>query len=184
MITQARLKELLHYDPDTGVFTWLPRKPSDFTSNGTRSAEGSCRIWNAKFVGKVAGSQNGRGYRDIEIDYHSYRANRLAWLYQTGEFPTELIDHINGARMDDRWCNLRAATNQQNIRNAAAYKTNTAGLKGAHKVITRRGEVRWRATITIAGERINLGRFATAEEAHAAYCSAAREMFGPFARAS
>ncbi|MCK9994454.1 MAG: hypothetical protein Dbin4_02974, partial [Alphaproteobacteria bacterium] len=98
-LTQSRLKELLHYDPDTGVFTRRVQ-----TSSNAR-------------VGDVAGCLHPEGYRHIQIDGKRYAAHRLAWLYMTGEWPTNQLDHLNGVRDDNRWGNLREATHGQNQQN-------------------------------------------------------------------
>src|SRR5690349_15052213 len=100
-LTQQYLKEILHYDPETGVFIW-------YTSRG------HCK------AGNVAGSLN-LGYILIGICNFKYQAHRLAWLYMTGEWPTFEIDHKNGVSSDNRWENLREATriiNGQNRRKA------------------------------------------------------------------
>nr|UVX44468.1 MAG: zinc-binding loop region of homing endonuclease [Bacteriophage sp.] len=65
-LTQDRLKELLHYNHDTGIFTWVQR------------ASKSVR------VGNSAGSKNKSGYIDIRIDKSLHKAHRLAWLYIYG----------------------------------------------------------------------------------------------------
>ena len=101
MITQERLRRLLHYEPETGVFTWLER--SSPHSKG--------------HVGRVAGAFDVRGYWRIKIDYKSYRAARLAWFYMTGEWPTQEIDHINRNPADNRWINLRSVDGSQNTYN-------------------------------------------------------------------
>jgi hypothetical protein len=115
MITQARLKEVLHYSPDTGEFVWLtnPR--------------------NQRKVGKLAGSVTADGYATIGIDGFYYKAHRLAHLYMTGILPTDYIDHINGYRNDNRWDNLRNATRQQNQHNSGKAVNNTSGFKGVTK---------------------------------------------------
>lgn len=111
-ITQAQLKEILHYCPETGVFTWIVRL-------GARGQ-----------VGAVAGSEHSKGYIHIIISKVSYKAHRLAWLYMTGEWPPSQVDHINETKADNRWENLRPATNQQNCSNKKARSDNTTGLKG------------------------------------------------------
>jgi hypothetical protein len=98
-LTQERLKELLHYDPETGIFTNL-------TQRGGHAKKGA-----------VAGTKNSIGYVCIRIDYDQYRAHRLAWLYVYGEFPEKFIDHMNEIRDDNRIINLRLATHQENLHN-------------------------------------------------------------------
>jgi len=99
-LTQVELKEILHYDPDTGKFTW----------NDCRN---SC-----VHKGDSAGTYCDR-YIRISIDGKSYRAHRLAFLYMEGELPSDCVDHINRVRDDNRWCNLRHATRRQNNHNAS-----------------------------------------------------------------
>lgn len=162
-LTAERLRDFLHYDPDTGVFTWIAR-PSRAVSAGT-----------------IAGCPNEHGYRLIQFGGKIYQAHRLAWLYMTGEWPKDQIDHINRTPGDDRWCNLREADGTQNQANQNRSRNNTVGYKGV--TIDRKRRNPYKATITVRGRCFNLGRFATPEEAHSAYCAAARKHFGEFASA-
>lgn len=111
MITQSRLKEVLLYNPTDGVFVWLE-------SRGRVSK------------GSIAGAKHKEGYIRIRIDGVEYLAHRLAWLYMKGVLPDCLIDHKNGVRDDNRWCNIRVATEQQNMHNASIGKRNSTGIKG------------------------------------------------------
>lgn len=158
-LTQERLKELLHYDPDTGVFTWL--------QPGKR-----------RLVGFTAGTVNSRGYLYISIGGKQYRAHRLAWLYMTGEVPENEIDHRNGIGTDNRFANLRKATRSQNKANSATYKSNSSGCKG---VGFDKATGRWKARVQVNGKRISLGYFDSPESAYAAYCEAATKFHGEFA---
>ena len=98
MLTQERLKEVLNYDPETGVFTWARKGPG-------------------VAFGKRAGSFTSEGYRRVTIDKKEYRAARLAWLYVYGEWPSEVVDHINRDRSDDRIRNLRDVPARVNSKN-------------------------------------------------------------------
>jgi hypothetical protein len=162
MLTAQRLRELLHYDPVTGIFHW--------------------RIAVARRVkvGDIAGSVHRDGYRQIMIDGRRYYAHHLAWLYVHGEWPPSELDHINGVPDDNRIANLRLATPSQNQWNQGNRKNNTSGFKGVGWHRRRR----WRAQIGINGRYIHLGYFATPEEAHQTYCAAAKERFGEFTRAA
>lgn len=153
MITQSRLKELLHYDPDTGVFTWLVSRQ---------------RIR----CGDVAGCIRSDGYRKIGVVGKPYQAHRLAWLYMTGSWPKDGTDHRNGVKDDNRWDNLREATQCENNQNMAIPSTNTSGFMG---VSWDAQAGKWKAAIGIAGRVKNIGRFTTPEAAHAAYLSAKAE---------
>jgi hypothetical protein len=154
-LTRARLRELLHYDKDTGEFRWLER-----VSNEVRP-------------GSVA------GYVEIRIDQRAYVAHQLAWLYTTGRWARPLIDHRDGNSTNNRWSNLRRATPSQNSANSRRSRQNTSGYKG---VCLCRRSGRWRAFICKQGRVIHLGTFATPDAAHAAYMVAARKLFGEFAR--
>lgn len=164
MITLSRLKELLHYCQETGLFVRLVSTSS-----------------NAK-VGDVAGRKHSRGYWHIGIDGKDYLAHRLAWLYMTGAWPTNQIDHINGVRDDNRISNLRGATNAENQQNTALRDDNTSGFMG---VSWFRERGKWHARITIAGKDKHLGYFDTPEDAHEAYLTAkaAHHRFQPVMRA-
>jgi hypothetical protein len=161
MLTQARLQEVLHYEPETGEFVWLER-----LEEGARS----------DLVGEQAGCLHWKGYLNIMIDGKEYRAHRLAWLYMYGSFPKNQLDHINRDRVDNRIANLRLASNSQNGANSNA-KPSFSGLKGAH---WHSRDKKWFSAIYYNGKKHHLGRFATAEEAHAAYCEAAEKMHGEF----
>lgn len=159
-ITQSRLKELLAYDPDTGVFTWRMKR-------GPRSA------------GSVAGSTDKDGYILINVDGCQYRAHRLAILYVTGVMPTTDVDHRRGNRTDNRFDELRVATRTQNSQNSLRHSDSRSGLKGAH-YHPRSG--RWLSRIRMDGKNVYLGIYRTAEEANAAYVAKAMAAFGEFYR--
>lgn len=160
MITQSRLKELLHYDPETGSFTWLVQK-----FRGDKGATAGCNI--------------GHGYWKIGIDRKRYYAHHLAWLYMTGEWPVGVIDHRDGDALNNRWANLRLADKSLNAANMRTPKSNTSGRKG---VTWLRREKKWLAQIKVNGRRRALGYFDDKDEAAAAYENAARASFGEFAR--
>jgi hypothetical protein len=110
----------------------------------------------------------------ISLDNIYYRAHRLAWLYVHDVWPDDQIDHINGCRDDNRIANLREVTNAQNMQNLhRPHSRNTSGYLGVHFVRERN---RWGAQIRDNGRKRNLGHFATAEEASAAYLAAKREL--------
>lgn len=152
------VKSYFNYNPETGLFTRL------------------CQVGKGK-IGSIAGTVS-CGYIAIGIDYTLYRAHRLAWLYMTGDDPGQLeIDHINGKRVDNRWCNLRLATLSQNRCNAPLRKSNTTGWKGVYLSKERNS---YRAEICFENIKYHLGRFHTAEEAGAAYLKAAARLHKEF----
>jgi hypothetical protein len=169
MLTAERLREVADYEPDTGLFTWRLRRKSEFTDRR------AFRAFNSMRAGAIAGNVSDQGYRRILIDGKMYLAHRLAWLYVFGVFPKEQIDHKNGERADNRIFNLREATSFENRRNSRRRTHTITGLTGVFKVKNS-----WCAKI----RNVHIGCFNTAEEAHAAYCAAAREQYGEFARTS
>lgn len=155
-LTQARLKELLHYDAPSGVFRWrveshVARRPWD-----------------------VAGRKNEKGYTIIDIESRQFRAHRLAWLYVHGRWPSDQLDHRNGDRSDNRLVNLRDATNKENHENFALSRGNTSGYRG---VSWDKNRQKFTAKVVHHGKTINVGRFDTAEEAGAAAAAKRAELF-------
>jgi len=136
--TQKRLKELLHYDPVTGIPTWKV-----------------FRRHNAN-IGDVAGYINKRGYRIISIDDHPYKASRLAYLYMTGNFPSEEIDHENRIKHDDSWGNLRPLSRLGNNLNRGIMANNTSDVTG---VYWNKKLSKWRSAINVNYKYIHLGYF-------------------------
>lgn len=154
-LTVERLRERLHYNCDTGIFTW----PN----------------------GRVAGCRSADGYLSIRIDGTIFRANRLAWLWMTGEWPIYNIDHADSDFSNDRWGNLRLATQSQNSANRRIASNNSSGIKG---VSWYKKYGKWAAHIKKNGRREFLGYFENIEDASAAYATAAVKLFGEFARAA
>lgn len=166
-LTVHRIRELLSYDPETGDFVWLVNRRK------VRAGSIAGRTWTSR--------RDGHQYREIRIAGRDYLAHRLAWLLTYGQWPSECIDHVNGDGLDNRLANLREATNSQNQCNKRHQRHNAIGLKG---VSFDRLTKKWRARIMVHGRDKHLGRFPTAELAHAAYCAAAADMHGEFARTS
>lgn len=153
---QKRLKEILSYNPLTGGFVSL------LIRRGPRKTAGT--------IGCLSG-----GYLTIMVDGKTYKAHRLAWLYMTGSLPKENIDHANGDRLDNSWCNLRLASRSQNRANSKT--SSRTGLKGVYAVPGG-----YQAAIRHKGHRHHLGVFESKHDAHAAYKDAAYKMHGEFAR--
>jgi HNH endonuclease len=159
IVTADELRKLLSYNPDTGKFFWL------VSLSWRRQA------------GDIAGSNISR-YRAICLNYVRYYEHVLAWLYMTGDWPASEIDHKDRNGRNNRWSNLRLATHAENGANTKGR--GISGLKGAYWDVSRN---KWRSQITYQGKTINLGRFASAEEAHAAYMVKAKALFREFASA-
>lgn len=159
-LTADYVKSILNYDPVSGIFIWIKPRPK-------------IKIWS------IAGGITELGYVKIKIDGKKYLAHRLAYLYMTGEWPKDEIDHVNMIRSDNRWENLRAATRSQNFGNQKKYKSNKSGIKG---VSWDKECSKWLAQIQVDKKKIKLGRFDNIEDAENAYAKAALELFKQFAR--
>ena len=146
-LTLSRLKEVLHYNPKTGVFT----------NRITRC--------NRAIKGTVTGCVNPNGYLLIQIDGTLYRAHRLAYFYENGRWPPADLDHRNGVRDDNRIKNLRPATKSINNKNAKLRKDSTTGVCGVYFDKRRK---KYRAQIMIDGKHISLGCYTLFEDAVAA----------------
>lgn len=166
------VKTRLTYNPETGVLAWLPKPVRGGAFQRHDLA------WNTNYAGKPTGSLNVHGYLVVNIDWRPHAAHRLAWAIVHGEWPREFLDHINGVKTDNRLCNLRQATAQQNCMNQDIRKDNRSGAKG---VTWHPQTQKWRASIKIGGKRISLGLHWTVEDASDAYIEAAKEYFGEFA---
>lgn len=161
-MTRDEAIKLFDYDAETGELRW--RAPH-------------------RYAGRVAGSVDKNGYRKISIqrDFKqtTYYAHRLVWLWANGEWPPAEMDHVNMNRDDNRLANLRLAARSQNMCNRRKRRDSKSPYKG----IMPSGRSGWQARIQVNGVVQYLGRFATPEEAHAAYC-AALPTHGEYARRS
>ena len=159
MITQEELKHLIHYDPETGVFT---------NTTNRRYAT----------PGKTSGTIDANGYRVISINCEKFYGHRLAWLYMIGEIPENSIDHIDGNPSNNKWDNLRHSEHKENIRNCKISKNNKSGYKG---VFWDKQAQKYIAKIKVNYKNIYLGRSSCPKEAHKMYCEAADKYHKEFA---
>ena len=143
-LTAEYLRSVLHYDPETGIFT---RKVG--SANQVK-------------VGDVAGSVNGDGYLKVSVQSRLYQAHRLAWLYIHGSWPKDQIDHTNRIRTDNRISNLREVSNKQNGQNRSKPSNNTSGHPG---VCWKKQRSKWEARIKHNYKQFYLGLFESLEEA-------------------
>lgn len=149
-LTAERLRDALHYDPETGQFTWRIR-------SGGKST-----------VGSKAGCLDTHGYIKISLDCGRYYAHRLTFLYMTGEWPDGFADHINRHRADNRWANLRSVSPEGNARNSGVRARNRLGVKGVWQLPCGT----YRARIYRDKKSHSLGCFPTIQEAADAYARA------------
>lgn len=160
MLDQKTLKEMLDYNLKTGEFTWIA------VPNNTIK------------IGMVAGKLMPNGYIHIGVNKKNYYAHRLAFLWMTGEFPRETVDHINHNKSDNRWSNLRPASLSENMINIKITKRNTSGYKG---VYWHKGAQKWHARGTKNKQTTNLGLFKSLEEASNRFKEWQKNNFGNFA---
>ena len=153
MLTQAQLKDLMRYCPDTGRFYWL------------KSGKG-------RRLSLIAGFPDSVGYEIIRIHGKNLKAHRLAWLYVHGAWPRDQIDHINGIKNDNRIVNLRDVSrhvNQQNKRKAS--RSNKLGILGVQKTGSK-----FRTSIDHGNKKLYLGVHLTAQAAQNTYIAAKRAL--------
>ena len=152
--TLEYLRTVLHYDPNSGVFTWL-------------------KSHHKSKVGKTAGYVAG-GYLRITVATEKTQAHRLAWFYMKGEWPEGILDHRDNNPLNNVFKNLRRATRSQN-------KMNSRPMSDHLKGVTRytRDPTRWCAYICKDYKKRYLGIFDTEEAAHERYAEEAERVFGP-----
>lgn len=156
-LTAERLRQVLHYSPETGVFTWLE------TYRNVRTGLRAGSLVSAK-----------DGHVRIQVDGCTHKASRLAWLWMTGHWPSRLVDHINRQPADNSWTNLREVTVKQNRENS-----NPSGWSGSGRVGVTwdRARKKWAARICHDGKNRRIGMFPTIDAASAARADAERECF-------
>jgi hypothetical protein len=160
-ISHAELLRVLNYFPDTCVFTWRVKTA------------------NKSVAGKAAGSLKNGKYQRLCINKTFYLSHRLAWFYVYGEWPNNLIDHINGEKDDNRIANLRQANAAENARNTGLRSTNTSGVKGVGWVKRRK---KFQAQLRTPEGPVNLGMFGDLRQAEEAVNAAREQMHGDFHR--
>lgn len=154
ILTQELLKSQLHYNPETGIFTWIVKRAN-----------------------LIAGCTDSSGHVQIKVNGTLYLAHRLAALYMNGNFPDRCIDHINGIKTDNSWANLRIATRYQNGYNIRITKTNTSGVRG---VSWSMRDKKWVARCSVEGKRYSLGYYDDIELARNARNEFAKTHHGNF----
>ena len=157
--TAQRVRELLNYDPATGILT---RRVGAATTK----------------VGDVADTLNQDGYVYLKLGRRGFFGHRVAWLHFYGAWPISKIDHMNGIRTDNRIANLREVTDLENVQNQRLTGRNSkSGMLGIH---WRKDSKKWRVRISVAGKKVLLGSFGTIEEAAAVHLEAKRRMHAGF----
>lgn len=160
-LTQKTLKDIIHYDPNTGIFTWKIRNIKYFSDIGGKTKYHLQNIWNSRFSLKKAGSvwkqreSSGLEYLTIGIFGDTFRAHRLAFLYMTGNIPCQ-IDHHDQNGLNNKWKNLRIANDSINSKNKTMRSDNSSGFTGVSFI---KKEKKWRVYITIDGDHIYGGSF-------------------------
>jgi len=168
MPSRKRLQRIFFYSPSTGVLYWRRRRP------GTKSSN----VFNAKFALKAAGTLQVQGYLSVEIAGSAFKVHRIIWKLMTGKDP-EWIDHKDRDRSNNRWPNLRNASQSQNGYNGNLSPRNTSGYRGVSFI---KAHGKYRAAVQIDGRKQHIGYFRTAEAARAAASSAILATRGEFAR--
>lgn len=162
----ALLRNLLRYDPETGLLFWREREATSFNGNPAG--------WNASNAGRPAfETKDGYGYKRGQVCGAQIRAHRVIWAIVTGEWPNGQIDHINGQRLDNRWANLREVSTRQNSRNKKRSARNQSGHNG---VSWDKGCSKWRVHVGDGGKAKYIGVYASLEDAVRARKNAAADL--------
>jgi hypothetical protein len=168
------LRQLLHYEPETGRLFWKNRTP-DKVPAGKRGREAVCKTWNTKFAGSEAFPlREKEGYKYGRVCGRNLMAHRVAYAIHHGHDPLGTIDHINGDRSDNRIRNLRDCPMRVNAKNLSLRKDNKFGSPGISYKRRPKSGKNWFASIRVDGKSIYLGTFATLEDAISARRSAER----------
>lgn len=158
-ISHRELLEILNYCPESGLFTWSSDRRNQINK------------------GDEAGGVNQEGYLEIKVFQRRYKAHRLAWFYMTGKWP-EVIDHINRDRADNRFCNLRECSIQQNSCNTGMSDRNTSGYRGVSK---HKQSGKWKVDVKVKGKKLFFGLFEDVELAGLVAEEARSKLHGDFA---
>lgn len=160
--TTDQVRQVLDYNPDTGILTWRHR-PSSMFAPGLHGRQHQANAWNAKYAGKEAFTAiRSDGYKVGTIYRCMVRSHRVAWTHYYGFWPSDQIDHINGITTDNRISNLRDVPNIENHKNEKRSKNNTSGANGVHWCNHTQ---KWRAVAKVGYKNLHIGRYDTIEEA-------------------
>lgn len=170
-ITPDLLRELIYYDPTTGMLTWKAREPNLFVGK-EQDPRHSAKVWNKRYAGMPAlQSRDGRGYLHGAVFGRTISAHRAAWAIHYGQWPEHGIDHVNGDTAENWIDNLRDVPDSVNAKNQKRNARNTSGITGVSYFARTK---RWVAMIKGDGKARNLGYYRTIEEAAAARKTAER----------
>lgn len=170
----AYFLEMLEYLPKIGRFRWL-KAPN---WNKKVKADGLAGWTHSGMSGRP--NPTGLMYRYITLKNRQFAEHQLVFFAETGSIPIG-IDHKNGNGLDNRFSNLRVASNSQQIMNTPCRLDNISGYKGVTWTKNARGRYQWRVRIGFNGKRIHLGWFDDKEEASRVYRLKAEELFGEYA---
>ena len=164
MLTQEQAKELFSYDPEEGILRWRKRPMGRNTS---------------LIAGYLKENPDKPHYWVVMVNYKNYKVHQIIWVYMTGSWPEKLIDHKDRDGTNNKWSNLRLATNSQNMMNSGIRKNSSTGVTGVS--LDRRRNL-FRARVNVGGKEIWLGYFDTIDAAKTARVAAAKKHHGEFAR--
>lgn len=172
-IDAETIQRVIRYEPETGKLFWVARPVELF------HVASAANRWNTRYAGREALTAIDRhGYRLGSLLGKRQFAHRVAWVVAHGRWPVDIIDHANGVRDDNRLCNLREATQAENVRNSRSHRDSTSKYVG----VSRTKQNRWQANISLNRTTTYLGTFGCEVEAARAYDAAALHLHGAFAR--
>lgn len=160
-LNQEIVKELLDYNPETGILTWKERDIKWFKKTSKRSPEWKANNWNSKNAGNQAfTSENSFGHKEGRIFGNHFLSHRIIFLWMYGRWPVG-IDHLNRIPNDNRIVNIQECTQEVNMKNKGLQSNNKTGKAGIR--LTKNGK--YRATINVNKNTKHLGYFASFNEA-------------------
>lgn len=163
------LKQCFYYLPQLGILMWLRRPRHHFDTDHV------WKVWNTRYAGTLAGWKDSKGYLNIMLNDVQCKVHRIAWKLMTGEDSGETIDHKDCDKQNNRWRNLREATQSQQKMNRGIQANNTTGFRGV--CFNGAG---YQTQIQHEGRCRHLGIYDTPEEAHEVYCRHAQKLHGEF----
>lgn len=157
------LRAKFEYEPETGALRWKTVSP----------------FFRKAKAGDLAGSISPQGYQKVRVGGYYYLSHRIIWKMVTGQEPEDQIDHMDNDRLNNRWDNLRPASNSQNVQNARLRSDNKSGIKG---VCWEPSHKAWKVYISVEGKQRVLGRFKSIDAAKQIRLAAAEKLHGEFMR--
>lgn len=141
-ITKELINDFFEYNELSGFVTIKMRDSKHFNNICSESA------FKSRYAGKRLKTKDKDGYLIMTVLGNRLTGHRIAYILKTGDLSIIEIDHINGLRDDNRWCNIRVVTRSQNMKNKSVSSVNTSGVMGVSLI---KETNKWRSRISARG---------------------------------